>query len=84
MKKFLWDVLALAETVVAVALAYRAVLNALIIARSVVFVPNRAYFLGMLCGDFLRIVPADFLSGTQSWSFVKSWPLFLKLDECPL
>jgi hypothetical protein len=60
MKKFLWGALALAEAVIAVPLAYPAVLNALIIARtrSAVLVPNRYYFLGMLFGDALRIVPA--------------------------
>jgi hypothetical protein len=63
MKKFLWGALALAETVIAVPLAYPALLNALIIARtrSAVFVPNHAYFLGMLFGDVIRIVPAGLL-----------------------
>jgi hypothetical protein len=63
MKKFLWGALALIEAAVAIYLAYPAVLNTLMIARtrSSVFVPNRYYFLGMLFGDFVRIVPAALL-----------------------
>ena len=63
MKKLLWGVLALTETAVAVPLAFPGVLNALIIAhtRSDVLLPNKYYFLGMLFGDALRIVPAFLL-----------------------
>jgi len=63
MRKLLLGALALVEIVIAVPLAYPGVLNALIIARtrSAVLLPNKYYFLGMLFGDALRIVPAAFL-----------------------
>ena len=63
MKTSLWGTLALVESALAFIVARPGVLNALKIAftRKEVFVPNWAYFAGMLSGDFLRLALAALL-----------------------
>jgi hypothetical protein len=69
MKRMLWLLLALVEIVVAFILARPAVYNALKICftRKEVFEPNAAYFMGMLAGDFIRIIPALILVTHMVW-----------------
>jgi hypothetical protein len=67
MKRTLWSLLALAETVVAFVLAQPAVIIALKIAitasfRRDVFESNAAYFMGMLLGCVIRIGPPAILA----------------------
>jgi F0F1-type ATP synthase assembly protein I len=59
----MWVLLALAEPLLAYLLAQPAVLNAIRVAytRKAVFDPNRAYFLGMLFGDLIKVTIALFL-----------------------
>jgi hypothetical protein len=63
MKKLMWGLLALAESIFAFVLARPAVFNALRIAftRKAVLVPNFWYFAGMLFGDLARVIIACFL-----------------------
>jgi hypothetical protein len=63
MKKLMWGLLALAESILAFVLARPTVLNALRIAftRKAVLVPNFWYFAGMLFGDLARAMIACFL-----------------------
>lgn len=72
MKRTLWLLLALAETVVAFILARPMVIIALKIAitglfRKDVFQPNAAYFMGMLFGCVIRIAPAAILAYHAVW-----------------
>jgi hypothetical protein len=63
MKKLMWGLLALAESLLGFMLARPAVFSALRIAftRKAVLVPNLWYFAGMLFGDLVRVVIACFL-----------------------
>lgn len=63
MKKLMWGLLALTESVLAFVLARPAVLNALRIAftRKTVLIPNLWYFSGMLFGDLARVMIACLL-----------------------
>jgi hypothetical protein len=63
-KKLMWGLLALAESLLAFMLARPAVLNVLRIAftRQVVLVPNSWYFVGMLFGDLVRLLISWFLA----------------------
>ncbi|HTA23229.1 MAG TPA: hypothetical protein VK763_06820 [Terriglobales bacterium] len=63
-KKLMWGLLALAESLLAFMLARPAVVNVLRIAftRQVVLVQHSGYFAGMLFGDLVRLLISWFLA----------------------
>jgi hypothetical protein len=63
MNRFVQGSLALIEALIALILARPAVLNALkiVFTRKAIFLPNWAYFAGMLFGDLVKVTIASLL-----------------------